>query len=66
MMADRARGWVAADAGILVDDRTTAPWTAADYQHGLLFKYSPLSHNDVPRNDLQPLLSTSKLPAKNP
>jgi len=60
-MADRAAGWVSADPSVLLDDRTTATLTDADYHHGLIFKHSALSHNDVPRYYVERLLATSPL-----
>jgi len=68
-MADRAAGWLAADpaladAGALVDDRTTSTWSAGTYRHGLLFKQSGLSHDGVPRYYFGHLLATSALPSK--
>jgi hypothetical protein len=63
-MAVRARNWVAADGGILVDDRTTATWPDDTYQHGLLFKLSGLSHDGITRYYVERLLSTGRLSAK--
>ena len=60
-MADRAAGWVGADSGALVDDRTTSTWPPETYAHGLLFKSSALSHDGVPRYYFQQLLQTSGL-----
>lgn len=62
-MADRARSWVAADPGALVDDHTTSTWPDATYRHGLLFKLSELSHDGVARYYFSRLLATSALPA---
>lgn len=60
-MANRAAGWVApAD---LVDDRTSATWPDATYQHGLLFKFSALSHDGVARYYFARSLATSSLRA---
>jgi len=63
-MADRAAGWVTGDPSVLLDDRTTATLTDAEYQHGLIFKLSGLSHDDVPRKYFSRLLATSSLPAR--
>jgi hypothetical protein len=63
-MADRAAGWVASDPLVLLDDRTTATLTDAEFQHGLLFKLSGLSHDDVPRKYFARLLATSSLSAR--
>jgi len=53
------------DGGWVVDDRVPAnTWTDDVYQHGVLFKYSGLAHNDVPRYYFGHLTSTSQLPAK--
>jgi hypothetical protein len=49
------------DPGILFDDRTTATWPAAAYDHGLLVKRSALTHDGVARYYLYSLLSTSGL-----
>ena len=58
-MADAVAMWV--DASTIVDDRTTATWPDATYQHGMLFKASALSHDDVPRYYFERFLSTSQL-----
>jgi hypothetical protein len=63
-MAGRAAAWVAADAGMLVDDRTTADWSDAMYEHGLLFKLSALSHDDLARQLFGKIIRTSSLPAR--
>ncbi|MSP61961.1 MAG: hypothetical protein EXR72_16845 [Myxococcales bacterium] len=63
-MAVRAKSWVVGDPGILVDDRTQADWPAATYHHGLLFKYSGLSHDGVVRYYFGQLVASSSLPAK--
>jgi hypothetical protein len=53
------------DAGFVVDDRVPAnTWTDDVYRHGVLFKYSGLSHDGVPRYYFERLLSTSTLPPK--
>ncbi len=59
-LATKARGFVP-DTSVLVDDRTTATWPTATYQHGLLFKRSALAHDGVPRYYFGTLLSTSSL-----
>jgi hypothetical protein len=61
-MADMAATWV--PPSVLVDDRTTATWPDATYDHGLLFKHSALSHDGVPAYYFGKLVSTSTLPAK--
>lgn len=58
-MADRVAMWV--DPSVLVDDRTTGTWPDATYHHGLLFKLSALSHDDVPRYYFERMLATSSL-----
>ena len=58
-MADRAAMWV--DSSVLIDDRTTATWPDATYHHGLLFKLSALSHDDVPRYYFERMVATSSL-----
>lgn len=50
------------DSGLL-DDRTSATLTTAQYGHGLLFKRTGLSHDDVARYYFGRLLATSTLPA---
>jgi hypothetical protein len=62
-MAARARGWVD-DASVILDDRTGATLTLDQLRHGLLFKRSGLSHDDVPRYYFQKLLESSALPDK--
>ncbi len=52
------------DAGIVEDDRTSSTWPLTTYQHGVLFKFSGLSHNDVPRYYFGKLVQTSVLPDK--
>jgi len=64
MMVTRARTWVPGDAGVLIDDRTTATWPDDTYHHGLLFKLSGLPHDGVPRYYFERMLSTSILPDK--
>jgi hypothetical protein len=61
-MADRAATWVPASE--LVDDRTSSTWPDSTYAHGLLFKFSMLSHDGVPRYYFGKLVSTSSLPAR--
>jgi hypothetical protein len=63
-MADRAAGWVASDPSVLVDDRTTSTWPDATYQHGLLFKFSMLTHDGVPRYYFGKMVASSSLPDK--
>jgi hypothetical protein len=48
----------------VLDDRTTSTLTPAQYDRGLLFKRSGLSHDDVPRYYFRKLLETSSLPVK--
>lgn len=62
-MATRAATWFAATPSAVRDDRTTATWTEADYDHGLLFKRTGLGHDAVPRYYFGRLLSTSALAA---
>lgn len=64
-LATRAAGF-APDASALIDDRTTATWPAATYQHGLLFKRSMLAHDGVPRYYFGTLLASSRLPQHLP
>jgi hypothetical protein len=59
-MASRAATWFS-DAGVILDDRTTATLAPADYAHGLVFKRTALAHDDVPRTYFQELLETSVL-----
>jgi hypothetical protein len=61
-MATRAAGWV--DSSVLLDDRSTATLSDADYAHGLLFKRTGLSHDGVPRYYFGKLLTSSSLPDK--
>ena len=56
--------WVGTDGGTLVDDRTSSTWTPDIYAHGLLFKFSALAHDGVPRYYFGQLLQTSSLPDK--
>lgn len=44
-LATEAKGWVPAPAWL--HDQTTATWGDQDYEHGLLFKHSGLSHHGV-------------------
>ena len=64
MMAVRAKSWIPADAGVIIDDRTTSTWTDDVYHHGVLFKLSSLPHDGVPRYYFERMLSTSILPNK--
>lgn len=50
------------DAGAVVDDRTLNEISDAELRHGLVFKLSDLSHDDVARIWFGRLLSTSNLP----
>ncbi len=61
-MADRARSWVPTTA--LADDRTSATWPDSTYAHGLLFKFSALSHDGITRYYVERLLTTSILPSR--
>ena len=63
-MADRAATWVNPDAGLLVDDRTTATWPDSTYHHPLLFKLSGLSHDGVPAYYFGHLVGTSQIPQR--
>jgi hypothetical protein len=63
-MAVRAVGWVPADGGILVDDRTTNTPPDAQLEHGIVFQFTALAHDMIPRTWLLPLLRTSLLPKK--
>jgi hypothetical protein len=56
---ERPAGWLPAAA--LVDDRTTATWPAATYEHGALFERSGLAHDAVPRYYPGRLMATSTL-----
>jgi hypothetical protein len=58
-MATRAAMWV--DPSVILDDRTSSTLGDADYHHGLIFKQSVLSHDDVPRYYVEHLLATSVL-----
>lgn len=65
-MAGRAKATLAdhaVDAATLLDDRTTATLTTAQYGHGALFKRTGLGHDDIPRYYFGRLLATSTLPA---
>ncbi|MFO0744744.1 MAG: hypothetical protein U1F43_03585 [Myxococcota bacterium] len=59
-MAKRAAA--ALPAAALLDDRTTATLTTAQYAHGALFKRTGLGHDDIPRYYFGRLLATSSLP----
>ena len=63
-MAARAAGWVASDPSILIDDRSMMPLPDASYHHGLIFKFTGLAHDDVPRMYFAPMLATSSLSAR--
>lgn len=63
-MADRAAMWV--DPSTIVDDRTTATWPDDTYHHGLLFKASALTHDDVPRYYFERFVATSQLGPRCP
>jgi hypothetical protein len=62
-MATRAAGWFG--AGVVLDDRSGATLAPAQYDRGLLFKRSGLSHDDVPRYYFKSLLSTSAIPDRS-
>jgi hypothetical protein len=59
-MARRASTWI--DAAAIRDDRSGATLTPGQYDVGLLFKQSGLSHDDVVRYYFRTLLETSVLP----
>ncbi|MGZ3429367.1 MAG: hypothetical protein ACXVCV_22100, partial [Polyangia bacterium] len=61
-MATRAQAWV--PAAQLLDDRTTATLTDAEYAHELIFKLSALSHDGVPAYYFGKLVGTSVLAPK--
>ncbi|MDB4969759.1 MAG: hypothetical protein JWN44_5448 [Myxococcales bacterium] len=61
-MADRARAWV--PAAQLLDDRTTATLTDAEYAHQLIFKLSALAHDGVPAYYFGKLVGSSVLAPK--
>jgi hypothetical protein len=61
-MATRARGWLPSAA--ILDDRTGATLDDAAFAHGLVFKRSGLTHDNVPRYYFGRLLVTSALPAR--
>jgi hypothetical protein len=61
-MATRATAWV--PAAQLLDDRTTATWSDADYAHQLLFKLSALAHDGVPAYYFGKLVGSSVLANK--
>jgi hypothetical protein len=61
-MAARAKMWV--DPSVIVDDPTNGTLADTDYGHGLIFKYSALSHDDVPRYYVEHLLATSVFAAR--
>ncbi len=63
-MANDVAKLIPADAGILIDDRTTATWPDSMYLHGVLFKASSLAHNDIPRYYFGKLVESSGLRAK--
>ena len=52
------------DAGAVIDDRTLGPLPDEALRHGLVFKLSPLTHDDVARVWFERLLTTSRLPAR--
>ena len=54
------------DQSAVIDDRTTATWPPATYQHGLLFKRSMLSHDEVARYYFGTLIATSSLAQHHP
>jgi hypothetical protein len=64
LMAGDVAQLVSPDAGILIDDRSTATWPDSMYLHGLLFKASMLQHDDIPRYYFGKLVGTSVLQAK--
>lgn len=59
-MADRLTASIS-ERDAMMDDRTTATWPLATYQHGLLFKRSALSHDGIVRYYFQTLIATSGL-----
>jgi hypothetical protein len=61
-MATRARGWLGGAA--ILDDRSGATLDDAAFDHGLVFKRSGLTHDNVPRYYVGRLLTTSGLPAR--
>jgi len=61
-MATRAQAWVPATQ--LLDDRTTATLTDAEYAHELIFKLSGLSHDGVPAYYFGKVIGTSVLAPK--
>jgi hypothetical protein len=61
-MATRAQAWV--PAAQLLDDRTTATLTDAQYAYELIFKMSGLSHDGVPAYYFGKLVGTSVLAPK--
>ena len=64
-MATRAEAWV--DGGVEIDDRGdggSSTWTDPVYHHGLLFKFSGLTHDGVPRYYFGELVRNSNLPDK--
>jgi hypothetical protein len=58
-MADHVATYV--DPSVILDDRTTATLTDAQYHHGIIFKHSALSHHGVTQYYVERLLSTSEL-----
>jgi hypothetical protein len=61
-MATRAQAWV--PAAQLLDDRTTATLTDAEYAHELIFKLSGLTHDGVPAYYFGKLVGSSVLAPK--
>jgi hypothetical protein len=61
-MATRAQAWV--PAAQLLDDRTTATLTDAQYAHELIFKLSALAHDGVPTYYFGKLVGSSSLAPK--
>ena len=58
-MATRAQQLAWVPAAQLLDDRTTATLTDADYAHELIFKLSGLTHDGVPAYYFGKLVGTS-------
>jgi hypothetical protein len=65
ILAPVVHGYFPGDAGVVMDDRTSSTWTDDEYLHGVLLKFSMLTHDGVPRYYFGKLISTSgNLPAK--
>lgn len=60
--ATAAAKWLASEPDTLLDDHTSTTWPPASYQHGVLFKYSALTHHGVTLYYFGQLLKNGGLP----